>query len=92
MEPVLYIIAILGCGEGTEPCERRQVAEARYESRAECMAATDAALTRHGGDLDFPVIVAQCRAENEPVRVVMPSEVLLPEPEAEARRTALAAR
>ena len=61
MGPGIFIIAILGCGEGDAPCQTVKTLEARYESRAACSAATEAAVTR-SGDVDYPVVVAQCVA------------------------------
>lgn len=80
MNTALYVIAILGCGEGDRPCEQVQLVDARYESQAACSAATEAQLMRHG-DLPFPVVVAHCRQADAPSQRVMPSEILLPEPE-----------
>jgi hypothetical protein len=61
MGPGIFLIAILGCGEGSGPCHQVRTLEARYESRAACIAATGAALT-NATDVDAPVIVAQCVA------------------------------
>lgn len=61
MGPGIFIIAILGCGEGEAPCETVKTLEARYESQAACSAATEAAVARNN-DVDYPVVVAQCVA------------------------------
>ena len=61
MGPGIFLIAILGCGEGDAPCQTLRTLDTRYESQAACTAATEAALTR-AGDVDSPVIVAQCVA------------------------------
>lgn len=84
MESLFYIMAILGCGEGDEPCRELAIAAARYESREACMAATAAELARRR-DEPWPVVVAQCRAADAPVEPLRGSEVLLPE--APARRS-----
>jgi hypothetical protein len=81
MGPALYVIAILGCGEGTAPCEELRIAEPRYETRAECVAQTEAQLIRFGDDVPWPVVVAQCRAADAAADVVTPEEMLLPDPE-----------
>ena len=81
MSVAVYMIAILGCGEGELPCEQVQVAETRYESRAACQAATEAQLVRHG-NLPFPVVVAECRQAGAAARTVRPAEVMTPEPQA----------
>lgn len=59
MGPGVFLIAIMGCGEGDAPCREVRTLEARYESRAACVAATDSAVTRNS-DVDYPVVVAQC--------------------------------
>jgi hypothetical protein len=61
MGPGIFLIAIMGCGEGDAPCQQVRMLEARYESQAACTAATEAAVTRNS-DVDYPVIVAQCVA------------------------------
>jgi hypothetical protein len=61
MGPGIFLIAIMGCGEGDAPCQQVRMLEARYESRAACTAATEAAVMRNS-DVDYPVVVAQCVA------------------------------
>lgn len=78
MQSLLYVMAILGCGEGEAPCDPIRLEEARYESRDACLAATGAALMRHR-DLPYPVIVADCRRADAPRRPVRADEVALPE-------------
>ena len=59
MAPGLFLIAILGCGEGDAACTPVRTLSETYESRSACMAATEAALLRVG-DVDYPAVVAQC--------------------------------
>ncbi|HEU0097174.1 MAG TPA: hypothetical protein VFQ67_00230 [Allosphingosinicella sp.] len=59
MEPLTFLIAIMGCGEGDAPCRQVRTLETRYESQAACTAATEAALVRNT-DIDFPVVAAEC--------------------------------
>lgn len=61
MEPLTFIIAVLGCGEANTPCQEVRRLEARYESPTACAAATEAAVARNS-DVDYPVVVAQCVA------------------------------
>jgi hypothetical protein len=61
MGPGIFLIAIMGCGEGDAPCRQVRMLEARYESQAACTAATEAAVARNS-DVDYPVVVAQCVA------------------------------
>ena len=77
MEPLVYIMAILGCGESDAPCREVTVAEARYESEADCLAATEAELMRRG-DLLFPSVVAQCRPAGTRPQPLRGSDVALP--------------
>ncbi|MBV9931666.1 MAG: hypothetical protein JO013_12075 [Alphaproteobacteria bacterium] len=61
MGPGIFLIAIMGCGEGHAPCQTVRTLETRYETRAACTAATEAALSS-ATDVDAPVVVAQCVA------------------------------
>ncbi|HZF94469.1 MAG TPA: hypothetical protein VEZ20_06295 [Allosphingosinicella sp.] len=80
MNTALYVIAILGCGEGEAPCQPVQVIEQRYESREACLAATDGALER-ASNVDFPVVVAECRAQGAAAAQLRGSDVRLPDPD-----------
>jgi hypothetical protein len=84
MGPALYLIAILGCGEGDDACREVQVAEPRYASEAACTAATATVLQRYM-DLAYPSVVAQCRPAGAAATQLRGSDVLRPEP-APARR------
>ncbi len=59
MEPLAFVIAILGCGDAGTGCERVAVEPVRYETRSACLAATENALAQHT-DVLFPVIQARC--------------------------------
>lgn len=63
MGPVYYVIAILGCGDGSVQCAPVATVPTQYQSEAACAAATQDALMRNS-DLDFPTLVAQCRPEH----------------------------
>lgn len=56
-----FVIAILGCADGGKTCTPVTILDTHYSSEAECVAATGAALIRNS-DLDFPTLVASCRA------------------------------
>lgn len=60
MEPMFFVLAIMGCGDGSEGCAEARVEPARYATVQQCQAAMPAALARHT-DLSFPVISAACR-------------------------------
>ena len=78
MGPGIFLIAIMGCGEGDAPCQQVRTIETRYETQAACTAATDAALAK-ATDVDFPVVVAQCVAAGSKASV-HPADVKLPGP------------
>jgi hypothetical protein len=77
---ILYAIAILGCGEGSEACQPVRISDARYESRESCLAATEAQLAR-SSDIEFPVVVAECRPVGAAPASLRASDVLLPAPD-----------
>ena len=65
MEPGYFIIAILGCAEGSAGCTPVATVPTHYASQATCAAATGEALATRT-DLDFPTLVAECRAMTAP--------------------------
>ena len=78
MEPLMFVMAILGCGETDAACQEVRVAQVRYQSEADCLAATGAELLRHQ-DLPYPTIVAQCRPAGAAAQTLRGSDVLQPE-------------
>lgn len=62
MGPTLFVMAILGCGDGESACRQVRVADMLYPTEAACQTATPAVLGRNT-DLDYPVVSATCRAE-----------------------------
>ena len=60
MEPLYYVMAILGCGDDGVACQQARIEPARYPSVSQCQAAMTTALQRHS-DLSFPVIQATCQ-------------------------------
>ena len=56
----LFLIAIMGCADGSAACTPVATMSTRYESRAACAAATSDALAT-STEFDFPTIVAECR-------------------------------
>jgi len=60
MGPGYFIIAILGCSDGSAACAPVATVPTHFASEAACSAATgDALATRT--DLDFPSLLAECR-------------------------------
>lgn len=64
MEPVFFVMAILGCGDDGADCRQQRLEPVRYTSAAACQGAVPAALRRNA-DVDYPVIGAQCQASNQ---------------------------
>jgi len=84
MQSLLFVIAIMGCGEGDSPCREVQVAAPRYASEAACTAATESVLMRYT-DLSYPSVVAQCRPANAGAVRLRGRDVMLPEARPNAR-------
>ena len=80
MEPLMFVMAILGCGETDAPCREVAVAEARYQTEAQCLEATADVLWRYE-EVPYPSVVAQCRAADESPKLLRGSDVRLPEPQ-----------
>jgi hypothetical protein len=60
MDQVLYVLAIMGCGDDSMQCQQARLEPVRYTSIHACQAAMPAALQRNT-DVDFPVISAACQ-------------------------------
>jgi len=91
VQSILYVMAIMGCGESDAPCRELRVDRQTYASESRCQAGTEAALMRHT-DLEFPTIVARCRRANARPQLLRGSEVLLPAPNSSRVLPRLAAR
>jgi len=91
MQSLLFVMAIMGCGESDAACREVRIDQQRFQSAAACQAATGAALARHT-DLEFPTIVALCRPANARPQLLRGGEVLLPAPNAPRAVPRLAAR
>jgi hypothetical protein len=65
MGPGFYVIAILGCADGSAVCTPVATMTTRYESRDACAAATGPVLAASDG-FDFPTLLAQCRPAKAP--------------------------
>jgi len=63
--PNFYVIAILGCADGSAVCTPVATMPTRYESRDACVTATVPALAA-SSDFDFPTLMAQCRPAKAP--------------------------
>lgn len=61
MGPGYFVIAILGCADGGSACTPVATLQTRYESQAQCNAATAPALEANS-QFDFPTLLARCQA------------------------------
>jgi len=77
MQALMYVMAIMGCGESDAACREVRIDQQTYRSEATCRAATPQALARHT-DLEFPTVVARCRPANAQAQLLRGSDVLLP--------------
>lgn len=66
MEPVFFLVAILGCGDDAGACREARVLPARYATEAQCRSALIARLAENT-DLSFPALRADCRASGPQV-------------------------
>jgi hypothetical protein len=65
MEAVYYVIAILGCPDGSTQCTQVVTVPTHYASQEACSAGTQQALIAND-DLDFPTLIAECRETRAP--------------------------
>ena len=79
MQSLMYVMAILGCGESDAACREVRIDQQSFRSEATCRAATASTLARHM-DLEFPTLVARCRPANGRAQLLRGSDVLLPGP------------
>ena len=77
MQALMYVMAILGCGESDASCREVRVDAQTYQTQASCEAATAATLARHT-DLDFPTSVARCRRSDARAAIMRGTDVLRP--------------
>lgn len=63
MDQILYVLAIMGCGDDSLACQQARVEPVRYTSYAACQQAMPSVLRRHT-DLEYPVITAACRRQS----------------------------
>jgi hypothetical protein len=61
MEPLFYVMAIMGCSDGGGQCAQQRIEPVHYSSIQQCQTAMPAALMRNT-DLDYPEISAACQA------------------------------
>ena len=82
MGPGYFVIAILGCADGSVQCTPVMTVPARYATESACAAAAPAALLEHN-DFDFPSLLAECRQGPAPRAAGRQAS---PDPDFEPRR------
>jgi acyl-CoA synthetase (AMP-forming)/AMP-acid ligase II len=82
MGPGYFVIAILGCADGGSACTPVATLQTRYETEAQCSAATSAALEANS-NFDFPTLLARCRSGSAATAAAAPQDG---PPPAHARR------
>jgi len=60
-----FVIAILGCGDGSAACIPVATVPTHYATEEQCIAQTANALSINN-DFDFPTLVARCRSVAAP--------------------------
>jgi acyl-CoA synthetase (AMP-forming)/AMP-acid ligase II len=76
VEPGYFIIAILGCADGSAQCTPVATVPTHYDSAAACSTAAPEVLVNNS-NFDFPSLVAECR----PVAAPAAASKDLPHPE-----------
>ena len=64
VEPLFFVMAIMGCSDGSANCAEARVERAHYSTMQQCQAAMPAALMRNT-DVDYPVVSATCRMNGQ---------------------------
>lgn len=77
MQALMYVMAILGCGESDAACREVRIDQQTFQSEASCRAATSVVLARHT-DLEFPTVVARCRRSDARPAIMRGTDVLRP--------------
>jgi hypothetical protein len=75
MGPGFFVIAIMGCADGSAACTPVATMPTRYESRAACAAATGDILSANT-EFDFPTLLAECRSGKLPAATKAPQRSL----------------
>ncbi|MEG3088477.1 hypothetical protein [Sphingomonas sp. PB4P5] len=73
MEPLFFVMAIMGCSDGSANCAEARVEQTRYVSYAQCQAAMPGALMRNS-DVDYPVVSAACRSSGHSIVQAKPDK------------------
>ena len=82
MGPGYFVIAILGCADGSAACTPVMTVPTHYATEESCAAATGEVLLANS-NFDFPSLLAECRRGSAPASASSEKQV---EPVAAARR------
>lgn len=77
MGPGYFVIAIMGCADGSAACTPVATMPTRYESAASCAAAAPATLAENA-TFDFPSLLAECQAMARPASASSDEQPKLP--------------
>jgi hypothetical protein len=77
MGPGYFVIAIMGCADGSAACTPVATMPTRYESRAACAAAAAATLAANAS-FDFPSLLAECQSMSRPASASADDQPKLP--------------
>ncbi|WP_066482298.1 MULTISPECIES: hypothetical protein [unclassified Sphingomonas] len=64
MDPIVYILAVMGCADDGARCQQARIEPVVYRSIAQCQAAMPAVLPRHT-DLAYPMLSGACQQRSE---------------------------
>lgn len=62
MEPLFYVMAIMGCGDGNVSCSQARIVPVHYTTMAQCRADLADQLARNT-DVPYPMVGAECRTQ-----------------------------
>ncbi len=77
MGPGYFIIAIMGCADGSTSCTPVATMPTRYQSHAACAAAAPATLVENA-TFDFPSLLAECQSMSRPASAPADDQLKLP--------------
>lgn len=77
MGPGYFVIAIMGCADGSLACTPVATMPTRYESQAACAAAAPATLAANAS-FDFPSLLAECQSMSRPANASVDEQPRLP--------------
>lgn len=63
MEPLVFIITIMGCADDGSMCAAQRVEPVTYRTQAQCQAALPTVLQR-SADLPYPTLQAACEGSS----------------------------